>query len=145
MSSRQRPFELEARREQVTITWQEPIRGASRELSMSFGYARDGRLREIFCSGTKDGSELRALITDACIAVSHLLQRGATIFEIAAAFGEDREAHQKAGPPASLFGAIARKACEIIADRPYICPKTEDICTRMRGAACECEKRGILK
>lgn len=138
-----RPFELPNRRQQVTLSWRESVRGQEQELAMSFGFARDGSLREIFCSGHKDGSDLRAVVTDGCIAISHLLQRGATIYEIAAAFGEDRDEHRKSGPPASVLGAIARKACELLAGRSYICPLTDEVCSRMRGLdACDCETRG---
>ena len=62
---------------------------------------------EVFADGRRTGSDAQAMLSDACIAVSLLLQRGMTIGEVAASFGELRAEGQANGSPASLLGRIA--------------------------------------
>lgn len=95
-----------------TLTWQDS-QGGDHQADVSFGFGRDGRVREVFCLAAKDGTDMQALVHDACIAASIALQRGHTIAALARAFGELREEGQSAGRPASVIGALARLGVEI--------------------------------
>jgi hypothetical protein len=61
----------------------------------------------------KFGSDIQALLTDACIAISKLVEQGVPFAAIAQAFGEDRLPGAESGPPSSVLGAIARKGAEL--------------------------------
>jgi hypothetical protein len=62
-----------------------------------------GRVSEVFTHGAKVGSAMDALLDDACIALSLLLQHGVEPFALAASTGRlaDRTS------PASIIGALA--------------------------------------
>ena len=79
---------------------------------VSFGL-HEGRVMECFANGAKAGSDMQAILTDACIAISVLLQHGAKASDLARMFGENRAEGEASGPPASPLGAIARAAAEI--------------------------------
>ena len=65
---------------------------------VTFGYDRTGRPLEVFCADFKAGSETQALIMDACILLSRLLQHGDSPHELA---------ESMCSPP-SLIGSIAQ-------------------------------------
>lgn len=74
------------------------------------------RLVECFYTQTnlvKYGSDMQALLVDACIAISKLVEQGVTFADVARMFGEDRAPGADIGPPSSVLGAIARKGAEI--------------------------------
>jgi hypothetical protein len=93
--------------------------GQQWDFTVTFGFDMDGRVRECFCNSPKSGTDMQAFISDACIAVSLLLQHGMPITLVAAAFGEDRPEGADAGPPSSPLGAIARVGVTI--ERDAIC------------------------
>ena len=83
---------------------------------VSFGFDKAGAIREVFCTAAKDGTDLQALVHDACIATSHALQRGARIADMAKSFGENRPESADSGPPASPLGALARMGAALEAE-----------------------------
>jgi hypothetical protein len=70
---------------------------------VTFGFDENGELREVFCADFKAGSDMHAVVTDACILLSRLLQHGDSSTELARTL---------CNPP-SLIGSIARAAEEI--------------------------------
>lgn len=144
--ARQR-FEMPDRREQRVIEWTEIIGGREHRLAIGFGWDFRGHITEAFCSGQKEGSDLRAAIQDGCILLSHCLQRGASIVELAAALTEDRAEGAKSGPPASIVGAIARRGAMLERSaKTYICPRTDERCSVFTGhLVCDCELKGVAK
>jgi hypothetical protein len=82
-----------------------------RHFSVTFNWSPTGRVAECFyCDdgSIKHGSDMAALITDACISISKRAEAGEPFAAIAASFGEDRPPGASCGPPSSLLGAIAR-------------------------------------
>ena len=73
---------------------------SGREINVivSFGTDADDAGKEVFCDDLKVGSENQAIVMDACILLSRLLQHGETPQELA---------DTMCSPP-SLIGAIAR-------------------------------------
>lgn len=85
---------------------------------VQFNIGGSGRIIECFLSQderriNKTGSQFRAMMEDACKAISRLLQYGDNMAQLAAYFGEDRAEGQDGGPPSSHFGAIARAGAEL--------------------------------
>jgi hypothetical protein len=68
----------------------------------------DGRLGEVFVAGLKSGSAIEALVTDAAVLVSLLLQHGITPADLAASIGRIG-GHQ----PASLIGAVVDRLLDL--------------------------------
>lgn len=66
---------------------------------ITLGLNGGDHIAEVFCTDFKSGSDHQALITDACILFSRLLQHGDTPAELAASM---------CGPPPSMIGAIAQ-------------------------------------
>lgn len=60
-----------------------------------------------YSGGLVAGSDFANLASDACIAVSKLIEKGATFEELSRMFGEDRLPGADRGPPASILGTIA--------------------------------------
>lgn len=56
----------------------------------------------------KQGSDVAALLSDACIAISKRIEHGESFAQVAVSFGEDRAPGAMNGPPSSMLGAIAR-------------------------------------
>lgn len=98
---------LRPRREAVTtlIEWE----GST--WSVSVGFDEGWRVREIFADGTKTGTDLEAMLDDACILTSMLLQSGADIADLADKLG--REGVKPWAPAASIVGLAIKKAAEI--------------------------------
>jgi hypothetical protein len=84
--------------------------------AVTVGYDPASRLPgEVFTHGAKVGSAMDALLDDACVTLSLLLQHGIAPAELAASMGRlgDRKS------PASVIGAIA----DLLAERarPAVC------------------------
>lgn len=59
--------------------------GKEQKILITIGFDDDGLPKEVFCADFKAGSDLHALIMDACILVSRCLQHGDTGAELLAA------------------------------------------------------------
>ena len=68
---------------------------------ITVGFYPDGRPGEVFTHGARSGSNLDAVLADACVVVSCLIQHGVEPREIAANMGRLGSAE-----PASIIGAI---------------------------------------
>ncbi len=78
-------------------------RGQVQPLQVTFGLdAETGTVREVFCADFKAGSDNHAVITDACVLLSRLMQHGTPLDELAASL---------CSPP-SLIGVIAAAAAK---------------------------------
>lgn len=97
---------LPNRRPSVTET----ISFGPHEFHLTVGFSRDGRPLEIFCRCRKSGSELDALIDDAAVIASRLLQHGDPLEAIARGLGWDH------GAPASIVAKLIDEARRIAAD-----------------------------
>lgn len=78
-----------------------------------------GRVVECFCSpdeSNKTGTDLQAILSDSCIAVSKLLQLGETLGELVGSFGENRNEGESTGAASSPLGAIVRAGLRIERD-----------------------------
>lgn len=68
-----------------------------------------GQVLEVFVANPMVGSDMEAIMTDGCIMMSLLLQKGISIEEIVETLGDRRAYHDHPpGAPTSHFGAIAR-------------------------------------
>jgi hypothetical protein len=98
--------------------------------TVTIGFYPDGRPGEVFTHGIRSGSNLDALLADACVVVSCLIQHGVEPREIASSMGRLGNAE-----PASIIGAVidlaagvskASKATEeantLLANRCFIAP-----------------------
>jgi hypothetical protein len=74
--------------------------GGSR-FTVTVGFYPDGRPGEVFTHGMRTGSTLDALLADACVVVSLLLQHGVEPADLAASMGRLGNAE-----PASVIGAV---------------------------------------
>ncbi len=68
---------------------------------VTIGFYPDGRPGEVFTHGARSGSSLDALLADACVVVSCLIQHGVEPRELAASMGRLGNAE-----PASIIGAV---------------------------------------
>ncbi len=80
---------------------------SGQRFTVAIGFYPDGRPGEVFAKGARIGSDLDALLDDACIALSLLLQHGIDPRHLAATVGRLGD-HQ----PASLIGAVADRLAE---------------------------------
>jgi hypothetical protein len=69
--------------------------------TVTIGFYPDGRPGEVFTHGIRSGSNLDALLADACVVVSCLIQHGVDPCEIASSMGRLGNAE-----PASIIGAV---------------------------------------
>jgi hypothetical protein len=69
--------------------------------TVTIGFYPDGRPGEVFTHGIRSGSNLDALLADACVVVSCLIQHGVEPREIASSMGRLGNAK-----PASIIGAV---------------------------------------
>ena len=76
--------------------------GARYEVTIGF-HPATGEAREIFCHGAKAGSNMDAILDDACILLSILLQHGVAPASLVATMGKLGEV----GQCASILGALA--------------------------------------
>ena len=77
---------------------------------VTIGFYPDGRPGEVFTHGARSGSNLDALLADACVVVSCLIQHGAELRELAASMG--RLGNDQ---PASIIGAVVDLAAAVAA------------------------------
>ncbi len=68
---------------------------------VTIGFYPDGRPGEVFIHGARSGSSMDALLADACVVVSGLIQHGAVPSDLAASMGRFSNA-----VPASVIGAV---------------------------------------
>src|ERR1700755_3366759 len=68
---------------------------------VTIGFYPDGRPGEVFTHGIRSGSNLDALLADACVVVSCLIQHDIEPCEIASSMGRLGNAE-----PASIIGAV---------------------------------------
>jgi hypothetical protein len=72
-------------------------------MDATFGFDDVGEIREVFCTDWKAGSDNYAIVSDACILLSLLLQHGYNVEDITA---------RLCSPP-SLIGALIAAAKEL--------------------------------
>jgi hypothetical protein len=78
--------------------------GTNVHIVATFGFDERRKVREVFCSSFKDGTDLRALVMDACICLSLLLQHGYAV----------REVYNKMTPsPQSLLATLIEEAIKV--------------------------------
>jgi hypothetical protein len=68
---------------------------------VTIGFYPDGRPGEVFTHGARSGSNMDALLADACVVVSCLIQHGIQPRELASSMGRLGNAR-----PASVIGAV---------------------------------------
>lgn len=96
---------LDDRRPNVTcsVVWTSSHENAIK-LLITVGFDKyTGKVQEVFCADFKAGSDLHAIVMDACILFSRLLQHGDTPAELAASM---------CSPP-SMLGTIAAAVAAI--------------------------------
>ncbi len=72
--------------------------------AVTVGYDPDnGRIGEVFTHGAKVGSNMDAMLDDACVALSMLIQYGAEPCDLGSSMGR----HGEGNAPASIVGALA--------------------------------------
>ncbi len=76
--------------------------GTRYEVTVGF-HPATGKAREVFCHGAKAGSSMDAILDDACILLSILLQHDIAPASLAASMGRLGEGQQRA----SVIGALA--------------------------------------
>lgn len=96
----------------VRLAWQS-LAGVDHHVLVTFGFDADWKIKEAFVASYRAESGIIGLTNDACIFYSRLLQHGDTLEELVAATMEDRPEGAATGKPASLIGAVARKAVEV--------------------------------
>jgi hypothetical protein len=77
------------------------IEHGGQRFTVTVGFYPDGRPGEVFTHGIRTGSSLDALLADACVLLSVLMQHGIETRELASSMGRlgSRE-------PASVIGAV---------------------------------------
>jgi hypothetical protein len=84
----------------IRVSWAQAS-GATRDVLVTVGW--DGRhIREVFTADFKAGSDHVGIVTDTCILISQLLQRGCTLDEMVDSMCE----------PPSLIGTIIKAMVE---------------------------------
>ena len=79
------------------------------DYNVGYGLDAEGVVREVFADTKRWGTDLHALLSDACILISLLAQNGYTFAQIAASLHENKPEGIERGVPASIIGAIARE------------------------------------
>jgi len=96
------------RSENIRLTW------SNTAWMLTVGFDEQCFAREIFADGSKVGSEMEALLDDACIIVSLALQSGWQIQELVNRLS--REATDPASPAASILGLLVKVAAQAEAE-----------------------------
>lgn len=101
MTGRER---LPNRRPAVTVT----LAWRSSHLAVSIGFGPDGRPREVFASGAREGSDVQATIDDACVVISLALQHGVEPAALGRSLGTVPAVRRgrEVDEPASVIGAV---------------------------------------
>ena len=84
---------------------------SGKEFSVSVGYWLDGRPGEIFMDGPKTGSDMRAILADACVVVSLALQHGIEPAALAHSMARIPVSATET-KPASVLGAVVEMLAE---------------------------------
>lgn len=101
---------LAPRRPAVTVG----LRWNGHAFAVTVGYSPDGKVREVFASGTRTGSDMQRMIDDACVVISLALQFGALPGDLGRSLGSVPDpADGMAETPASVIGAILRAISEL--------------------------------
>lgn len=87
--------------------------GREQIFDCTFGFGPDAYVREVFMRAQKEGSDMDALLSDSCIAISILLQHGETCESLCGHFGENRPEGEASGPASSPLGAIVRVGADL--------------------------------
>lgn len=74
---------------------------AGQRFTVTIGFYPDGRPGEVFTHGMRTGSTLDALLADACVLLSLLMQHGVESRELASSMGR-----LGSSEPASIIGAV---------------------------------------
>ena len=85
----------------------ETMKWEGRRWEVCVGFNEQGLAREVFVDGVKVGSELEALVNDACVVISLLLQSGMPAVELARHLA--REGIAAGAPVASVLGAAVER------------------------------------
>lgn len=88
-----------------TIEWQ------GRTWLLGIGFDPEGRAREVFLDGVKTGADYEALLDDACILASMLLQHDCAAVDIASTLG--REGINPCDEAASPIGLIVQRLADV--------------------------------
>lgn len=77
-------------------------------LTVTVGFDPEGRAKEVFAVGPKEGSDMAHTIADACVVISIALQHGIAPAELAKSLGSvpSRGAGEERAAPASVIGAV---------------------------------------
>lgn len=78
----------------------------------TIGFYEDGRIAEIFVSGTKAGTDVQIVANEAAVAISIALQYGCPMETIREAVPRNED-----GTPQGLSGALLDAAAAIVTDR----------------------------
>lgn len=71
---------------------------------VTLGYYDDGRVGEVFISGTKSGTEVEANVRDTAILMSLALQHGVPLATLASAITREQD-----GKPSTIIGVVLDK------------------------------------
>jgi ribonucleoside-diphosphate reductase alpha chain len=74
--------------------------------TVTVGIDRDGRPREVFADGAKEGSGMAAILSDACVVISIALQAGVPVEALSRSLGEEVDQRTGVLAPASIIGLI---------------------------------------
>lgn len=85
-----------------------PVEHRNQTFDCTFSWDDSGHIREAFMRSTKEGNDFSAVMVDAAIALSMLLQHGYSMADMVKAFGETAT-----GAPQSALGAIARVGADL--------------------------------
>jgi hypothetical protein len=77
------------------------IEHGGQRFTVTVGFYPDGRPGEVFTHGIRTGSSLDALLADACVLLSVLMQHGIETRELASSMGR-----LGSSEPASIIGAV---------------------------------------
>ena len=84
----------------------------SARFMVTIGFYPDGKPGEVFTHGARSGSNLDALLADACVVVSCLIQHGVELHDLAISMGRLGNAE-----PASIIGAVVDQVANTSAAR----------------------------
>jgi hypothetical protein len=94
---------LPDRRPSVTVT----LDWSGHVFAITAGHAADGRVREVFASGLRGGSDMQRLVEAACVVISVALQFGARPGDLRRSLGTVPDPRdENAVLPASVLGVI---------------------------------------
>lgn len=95
---------LPTRRPNATVM----VRWRQHDLAVTVGFDAAGLPREVFAHGARVGSDMQALLDDACTGLSVAMQQGASAWLMGKSMGSAPVMHDADGAhePVSLFGVV---------------------------------------